>query len=198
MGLFDGQAMPEVFSVPDEGDHWSAIALRVEAVAHRAGWHGDDDSPTELFWLREHPVPEGIGFGVAVTHPDVPDYVKAVHPLPLLEMIERTAHNPGKNLLGFVVVVEAWMVVGEAAVLHEQRRRATEVGGEGRLRDHPDRIEIRQAHLITLAGQERVVMRARDGEPMVQVVGREYAGAVPGAMRSLAATLRRRKYGRPG
>jgi len=192
MGLFDGQTVPEVLTVPAGGDQWSAIALRVEALAHTAGWHDAEDSPTDLFWLREHPVPEGLGFGVSIGVPDVPDDAKAVHPLPLLEMIERVMRRPGRDLLGFAMVVEAWAAVSSGD------DEADRLAGEGRLRDYAGRIEVRQAHLITLDGQERVVIRARDQEPMVQVVGPNVGGAVPEAMRRLAANLRRRKYGRRG
>lgn len=193
MGIFN--TMPEVVVLPDSEDAWAAIALRAEALAHEAGWH-DEDSPTELFWLHEHPVP-GLGAGVAVGTPDVPAEYKAIHPVPLLEMIRRHMTRPRRDLVGFVVVVEGWMVVGNPDDVAE-RKYAQALSAERRLRDHPRRIEIRQAHLITLTGQERVVIRRRDGEPIVKSVGREYDGAVPHAMRDLANALRLRKYGRRG
>lgn len=197
MGLLD--SMPEVVMVPAGDDPWSAVALRAEAYSHAKGWHSNETAPTGLYWLYQKDDVGGLGPAIAVGTPDLPPGMDLLHPVPLLEGLEQRMLKPPRDLVGFVVVVEAWMVVANRAD-PVATALADELAEQRRLRDHPGRIEVRVAHLITtLPGlDERVVMRRRGQEPHVFPVGPDYDGASPHAIRSLAKALRRRRYGRKG
>lgn len=179
---------------PSGSDPLAMMAFRAEAECERLGWGGEREAPLRWFWLHDQgPLLDQMR-SVAMGPADMSEALQSLHPLELLQTVEEHMTDVDRDLVGFVLVAEAWTVTyagGDRA----GRERAMAAAERREIWRQPDRKENRIAELQMLTGQRRTVLRVRGEEPVL--VGSP-AGDVPAALRKLAVTLRRRKYGRRG
>lgn len=188
----------ELQMVPPGDDPLEAVAMRAEAECDRLGWGSEREAELAWFWLYDNGSLPGGQASLAMGRAEMSDDLAGQHPVHLIEGFGKHMTRVDRQLIGFVLVHEAWMVLWEGDDV-ATRDRAMAAAGRREIWRQPDRQEVRIAELQMLTGQHRTVMRIRGGDPMLfgpLPVGD--SGAVPAAMRHLATTLRRRKYGRRG
>lgn len=185
--------------IPDGADLLDTLVLRAEAEAQARGWGTERDADLRWFWLYDNgPLPNGMAsmaMGLAQSSPAL----EGLHPVQLIDLLEQYTTRVDKALVGFVVVVEAWMLV-YADGDEPNRARVWAAADRREVWRQPDRREVRTAWLQMLNGQTRSVIRVRGQDPQLldwPLMPKD-AEDVAGAMRRLAVTLRRRKYGRRG
>lgn len=183
---------------PTGADPLAMMVLRAEAECEKRGWGGEREAPLRWFWLYDNGVLPGGMSSIAMGLADLKEPLEMLSPVSLVEALERYMFRVDRSLIGFILVNEGWMVRwhGNDA---ETRARVMAAAERRQLWQQPDREEIRVAELQLLTGDSCTATRVRGEEPSLwgpMPVGD--AGAVPVAMRRLAATLRRRKYNRRG
>lgn len=191
----------EMAICPTGADPLTMMVLRAEAECDRLGWGGEREAPLRWFWLHDQGPLAGSNLtGVAMGLADMGETLDQLHPLQLVQALEAHMTTVDRDLIGFILVSEGWMVTW-APEDQATRARAIAAAGRREIWRQPDRVETRLAHLQMLTGQHRHVLRVRGQDCDPQSVGPlpgGEAGELPPAMYRLATTLRRRKYGRRG
>lgn len=171
--------------------------MRVETEVDALGWGGEREAPIRWWWLGDAGEWPGSKRGMALAPAPLSDVLASMHPAQLAAAFEEHMTKVDKDLVGFVMAHEGWALI-HSEDDHETEARAFAAAKRREIWKQPDREEVRTVFLQMLTGQSRSVIRVRGEQPCLVGVPQYGAGEIPTALRRLAVTLRRRKYGRRG
>lgn len=181
-----------------DADEWE-LAPMVYIVAHGPAQQ-IQDLPEEV--RDQHDDPDGFGMQLALLPLEIPEYIWAGgEPHRVLEaMAEALAEGgppplpftpeQGGRVLGALFVSEAWALLRPQDADEDWADRLRE--SDTPVSEHPDRTEVRIAHLIDVAHQQFSLVLPRGGD-QVQITpsshGMGVQGRIPDALGKVVAAL---------